>query len=514
MSILDVSNLAHAFGDKVLYKDSSFCLNRGEHMGVVGQNGTGKSTLIRTLLGEVMPDEGTIKWLPGIQPGYLDQHAELDGNTTIRGYLNTAYAELFETERKLNEINQQLITRFDDKLVEKAAGYQQTLEKSEFYRIDQLIGRVAAGLGLTAIGLDRRLDMISGGQRAKVILAKLLLQKPEAMLLDEPTNFLDKQHIEWFSGYLKSYPGAFMIVSHNLDFLDRVTSCICEIEFQKISRYSGSYSSYIRQKQLRRDEYVKNFESQRKEIQRTEVFIAKNMAGTKSKQAKSRQKMLDRIERLAPPTFLQKPSFRFLHSPVSAAVVLQAEALVVGYGAPLLPKLDFKLRNGARVALTGFNGIGKTTMLRTFIGELPQLSGTCRIAADTSVGYFEQDPKWEDDRLTPLKYILQTHPKMSPREARSKLASCGVKAEHADRPLSSLSGGEQAKVKLCGLIAKPCSLLLLDEPTNHLDAETKEAFQAALKAFPGSVILVSHEESFYSSWANQIINIENMVKKK
>jgi ATPase subunit of ABC transporter with duplicated ATPase domains len=234
------------------------------------------------------------------------------------------------------------------------------------------------------------------------------------------------------------------------------------------------------------------------------------MAGTKSWQAKSRLKMLNRMERLAPPAFLLKPSFQFKYSPLSAAVVLNAEDLVVGYGTPLFPKLDFKLMNGSRVALTGFNGIGKTTLLKTFIGELPQLSGTCRLDGKAAAGYFEQDLKWEDDKLTPLKYITEMYPKLTQKEVRSKLASCGVKAEHAEQPISTLSGGEQAKVKLCGLIIKPCSLLLLDEPTNHLDAETKEAFQAALKKYPGSVILVSHDKRFYNEWADTVFSVESL----
>jgi len=330
MALLEVTNLSHSFAEKMLYKDSSFELYKGEHLGVVGQNGTGKSTLIKILLKEILPDKGTIKWQNGITIGHLDQYANVDENQTIFAYLRTSFNELYEIEKKLNKLYEEMSENYNDVVMNKVSNYQELLEKSNFYGIDSTIQKVASGLGINAIGMDTYLKNLSGGQRAKVILAKLLLQKPEVLVLDEPTNFLDKEHINWLSEYLQTFEGAFIIVSHDFDFLERVTTCICDIEFNKIKKYKGSYSSFLKQKEFLREDYIRQYNSQQKEIKKLEEYIAKNKVRASTAQmAKSREKKLDKMEKIEKPTFTSKPHFRFSSLETTAQVILEVNNLEV-----------------------------------------------------------------------------------------------------------------------------------------------------------------------------------------
>lgn len=511
MSLLEVKNLSHSYGDKVLYQDASFGLYSGEHMGLVGQNGAGKSTLIKTLIGEVIPDDGLIKWFPKASVGHLDQYAQVDAGITVFDYLKQAYADLYKMEERLNGLYEKMAEDISEKLINQAANLQETLEDRDFYAIESHIYRVAAGLGITAIGMDKVLEKLSGGQRAKVILAKLLLEKPEVLLLDEPTNFLDKEHVEWLAKYLAGFEGAFILVSHDFDFLDQVTTCIGDIEFGTITKYHGNYSAFLKQKGQKREEYIRQYESQKKLIERTEEYIAKNkVRASTAAMAKSRQKKLDKIERMAPPTGLTKPIIRFKSTGITAQRVLEVRNLEVGYYYPLLPKLHFVLEQNQRVVITGFNGIGKSTLLKTLIGEIPPISGGFEFARNVVVGYYEQDLKWERESQTPLEIITEAFPKLSQKQTRAALSRCGVKAEHVLQPITTLSGGEQSRVKLCKLTLSPCNLLILDEPTNHLDYLAKESLQEALQDFDGTVILVSHEAAFYRDWADKVVEIEKM----
>ncbi|RHO58328.1 ABC transporter ATP-binding protein [Eubacterium sp. AM05-23] len=511
MSLLEVKDLSHSYGDKVLYHDASFELYNGEHMGLVGQNGAGKSTLIKTLIGEVIPDDGLIKWFPKASVGHLDQYAQVDAGITVFEYLKQAYADLYRMEERLNGLYEKMAEDTSEKLINQAANLQETLEDRDFYSIESHIYRVAAGLGITAIGMDKVLEKLSGGQRAKVILAKLLLEKPEVLLLDEPTNFLDKEHVEWLSKYLTGFEGAFILVSHDFDFLDQVTTCIGDIEFGTITKYHGNYSAFLKQKGQKREEYIRQYESQKKFIERTEEYIAKNkVRASTAAMAKSRQKKLDKIERMAPPTGLTKPMIRFKSTGITAQRVLEVKDLEVGYYYPLLPKLHFVLEQNQRVVITGFNGIGKSTLLKTLIGEILPISGSFEFARNVVIGYYEQDLKWEREGQTPLEIITEAFPKLSQKQTRSALSRCGVKAEHVLQPITTLSGGEQSRVKLCKLTLSPCNLLILDEPTNHLDYLAKESLQEALQDFDGTVILVSHEAAFYRDWADKVLEIEKM----
>lgn len=513
MSILKITDLTHSFGDKDLYKGATLSLYKGEHMGIVGQNGTGKSTLLKILLGEVVPTGGLIAWQNNITIGHLDQYAEVDGTLTMDAYLHSAYADLYAVEAKMNTLYQQMDEATTERQLRQAAACQELLQEKDFYTIDSHIARVAAGLGLTAIGMERTLNTLSGGQRTKTILAKLLLSKPDVLLLDEPTNFLDTEHIQWLSGYLTAFEGCFMIVSHDFEFLDAITNCICDIEFQTIRKYHGKYSEFVKQKAHLREEYIRQYHAQQREIEKLEDYIARNkVRAATAAMARGRQKKLDKIDRLAPTTVLAKPNITFKSMPLTAAHALTVQGLRVGYSYPLLPRLGFLVAGGQKVVIKGFNGIGKSTLLKTLMGKIPALDGSFAFDPAVKVGYFEQDMHWPDGSRTPLQIVTDAYPQLAPKQVRRELARYGVKAEHVIRPISTLSGGEQNKVKLCLLSMTPCNFLILDEPTNHLDAETKESLREAIIAFDGSVILVCHEEAFYRDFTDRVIDMEAILQ--
>ena len=513
MSLLEVKNLSHTYGDKKLYSNAGFELYKGEHMGIVGVNGAGKSTLLKIICGTAIPDEGEIKWQPNINIGILDQYAEIIEDYSVYDYLKTAFNELYKIEEKLNKLYEEMACNINENIMKKAALYQEILEEKEFYSIDSSIRKVATGLGIDAIGYDSQLNKLSGGQRAKVILAKLLLQSPDILLLDEPTNFLDKEHIKWLSEYLKDFKGAFIIVSHDFDFLDKITTCICDIDHKDIRKYNGGYCTFLKQKERLQEDYVRRYSEQQREIEKLEKYIAKNkVRASTAKMAKGRQKQLDKIERIDAPSFRTlKPVIKFKYAEATPNIALSVKNLEVGYRYAILPKMNFSIKNKEKVVITGFNGIGKSTLLKTIIGEIKCISGKVKFGENIKPGYYEQDLKWENDGMNPIEIISDEFPKMTQNEIRKHLSQCGVKSETALQSIKNLSGGEQSKVKLCRRTLTSCNLLILDEITNHMDLASKEALKEALVSYEGTVVLVSHEASFYEDLADRIIDIEKMI---
>lgn len=509
MSLLNITELSHSFGDNILFNNAQLSLNKGEHIGIVGQNGAGKSTLIKICTEQIIPDKGRIIWQPQITIGYLDQYAEIEKNITMITFLKSAFHKLYQIEKRMSTLYNQ-VANGDVNALKLAAQCQEQLELYDFYSIDTHIEQVASGLGLLSIGLKRPIEQMSGGQRAKVILAKLLLEKPDILLLDEPTNFLDKEHIIWLTDYLMNLENAFMIVSHDYKFLEKITSHVCDIDNYKITKYYGSYSEFLKKKTLLREDYIRQYSAQQKQIKKTEEFIRRNIAGRKSKMARGRQKQLDRIDKMQPLEQKEiKPFFRFAKLPLTNTEHLIVKHLSVGYYYPVLSDLNFSVKGGKKVVITGFNGIGKSTLLKTLIKQIPALQGSFYFSEQVKIEYFEQDLVWEDEEQTPIQIFSSTHPTLTIKEIRKQLSRCGLSSKHALQAIGTLSGGEQAKVKLCLLTMKPCNFLIMDEPTNHLDVQAKNSLQIALSEFPGTILLVSHEEAFYRDWAQQVINIGN-----
>lgn len=513
MSLLKITNLSHSFEDKILFNQADVLLNKGEHIGITGPNGAGKSTLLKICTGQILPDAGSIIWQPGVTIGYLDQYAQMDERITAGEFLKTAFRHLYEVERRMNHLYEQAV-QGDISVLEQAAKYQARLELSGFYNIDTKIGQVAEGMGLYSIGLERPIGQMSGGQRAKVILSKLLLENPDVLLLDEPTNFLDKEHVAWLSDYLMNIDKAFMVISHDTDFLEKIADRICDIEFQSIRKYHGNYSEFLSKKAFLHANYIRQYTAQQKEIKKTEEFIRKNIAGRKSKMARGRQKQLDRMNKMEALEQKEiKPVFCFTELPVPAKEHLVVKSLSVGYGNPILSGLDFVVKSGQKVVITGFNGIGKSTLLKTLAGQIQPLGGSFNFAEKTAIGYFAQDFLWKDDTQTPLQVVAGTFAGLRNQEVRRQLSRSGISSTLATQQIKSLSGGEQAKVCLCLLTWKPSNFLILDEPTNHLDIQAKDSLRKALEEFTGTILLVSHEEAFYRDWAHDIINIQGLYEE-
>ncbi|GAA0350804.1 ABC-F family ATP-binding cassette domain-containing protein [Bacillus horti] len=521
MSILDVEHITHTIADKTIFRNISFRLLAGEHVGLVGANGAGKSTLLRILCGDILPDAGRVQWISNVQVGHLEQHIQLKPEETILQFLLSAFSDLYKMESDMLHISEQMGQTSGkelDVLLKQFTDLQEALEHGDFYRLESKAEEVARGLGLTEIGLESRVDTLSGGQRTKLLLGKLLLQQPQVLLLDEPTNYLDTEHINWFKDYLKDYPNAFILISHDTDFMDAVVHLIYHLEHQEIQRYVGNHTQFLHAYELRKNEKTLAYRQQQAEIKKLETYIQKNkVRASTAKQAKSREKKLEKIERLDKPVILPRPRFSFPITGEPGETIMEARQLVVGYEQPLLPPLNLTLKRGMKVALIGYNGIGKSTSLKTILGHIPLLSGDVILGEQVKPAYFAQelhkDKSHPDDTHTAIEEVWHAFPHLTQREVRSALARCGLRSVHLKQSLASLSGGEQAKVRLCKLMLSDTNWLILDEPTNHLDLAAKDALREALIAYPGTILLVSHEPSFYQDWVTDVWDIEALINE-
>ncbi len=511
MSLLTVEDLSHNFGDRTLFKNVSFRLLAGEHVGLVGANGAGKSTLMNILTGKQLKDSGKVEWTPKVRYGYLDQHTNLTPGKTVRDVLKDAFLPLLEQEQEMNDIAMQMADADPDTLellLERMGEIQEALEIGDFYLIDVKVEEMANGLGIAAIGLERDVATLSGGQRTKVLLAKLLLEKPTVLLLDEPTNYLDEEHITWLTHYLKSYPYAFMLISHDTGFMNEVVDVIYHLEFAKLTRYTANYEKFLTMADINKNQHIDAYEKQQEFIKKQEDFIQRNKARySTSGRAKSREKQLDRIERIDRPEEAAKPTFGFKEARTSGKTVFEAKGLVIGYDRPLLPQMDVLIERGDKIAIVGMNGVGKSTLLKTVLGKIPPLDGKVYRGDFLHPAYFEQEVKAQ--AMTPLDDVWNEFSSMNQHEVRAALARCGLKNEHITRNLNQLSGGEQAKVRLCKLMLRESNWILFDEPTNHLDVVAKAELKRALQAFKGTVLLVSHEPDFYEDWVTKVWDVES-----
>lgn len=516
MSILTVKNINHGFGDRAIFEDVSFRLLKGEHIGLIGANGEGKSTFMNIITGKLMPDEGKVEWSNNVRVGYMDQHAQLQKGQSIRDILNGAFKYLFDLEAELMSITEKM-AEADEKtlenLLEKMGTIQDVLDNNGFYMIDAKVEEVAKGLGLTDVGLDKDVTDLSGGQRTKVLLAKLLLENPDILLLDEPTNYLDEKHVEWLKRYLESYENAFILISHDIPFLNSVINLIYHVENRKLNRYAGSYDDFMRVYEANKKQLEAAYERQQAEVAKLKDFVARNKARVATTgMAKARQKKLDKMEMIELTQEKPKPEFNFKAGKTSGKLIFETDNLKIGYDTPLSKPLNLKMERGQKIALVGANGLGKTTLLKSLLGEIPAISGSVTLGDYQNIGYFEQEIK-KANYNTCIEEVWNEFQAFTQYEVRAALAKCGLTTKHIESKITVLSGGEQAKVRLCKLINRETNILVLDEPTNHLDVEAKEELKRALKEYRGSILLVCHEPEFYQDVVTDIWNCEEWTTK-
>ena len=516
MSILNVEHLTHGFGDRAIFDDVSFRLLKGEHIGLVGANGEGKSTFMNIVTGKLMPDEGKVEWSKNVRVGYLDQHSTLTKGMTIESVLKSAFAWLFEQEEKMNQICDHLGEASPeemDSMMEELGTIQDMLDTHDFYVIDAKVEEVARALGLLDLGLDHDVTDLSGGQRMKVLLAKLLLEKPDILLLDEPTNYLDEEHISWLKRYLQEYENAFILISHDIPFLNDVINIIYHMENQKLDRYVGDYDKFQEVYEVKKSQLEAAYRKQQQEISELKDFVARNKARVATRNmAMSRQKKLDKMDVIELAAERPKPEFNFKLGRTPGKMVFETKDLVIGYDEPLSKPLNLSLERGHKVALVGANGIGKTTLLRSILGLIPSLKGTVDLGENLEIGYFEQEIKGENTN-TCIQEIWDEFPAFSQYEVRSALAKCGLTTKHIESQVRVLSGGEQAKVRLCKLMNRTTNILLLDEPTNHLDVDAKDELKRALKEYRGTVLLICHEPEFYQDIVGEVWDCSKWTTK-
>lgn len=509
MSILNVEHLNHGFGDRTIFTDVSFRLLKGEHIGLIGANGEGKSTFMNIITGKLMPDEGKIEWAKRVRVGYLDQHTVLKPGMTIRDVLASAFDFLFEMEERMNEVYGlmgEASPEEMDALMEESGTLQDLLDAHDFYMIDSKVEEVARALGLLDLGLDTDVTALSGGQRTKVLLAKLLLEKPDILLLDEPTNYLDAEHIEWLKRYLNDYENAFILISHDIPFLNSVINLIYHMDNGELNRYPGDYNKFQEVYAMKKAQLEAAYNKQQKEIADLKDFVARNKARVATRNmAMSRQKKLDNMDVIELAAEKPKPEFHFKEARTPGRYIFETRDLVIGYDEPLSSPLNIQMERGEKIVLTGSNGIGKTTLLKSLLGLIPSISGTVEQGEFLQIGYFEQEMDQSID-TTCIEEMWKEFPGFSQYEVRAALAKCGLTTKHIESKVKVLSGGEQAKVRLCKLINRDSNVLVLDEPTNHLDVDAKDELKRALLAYKGSILMVCHEPEFYEGLATRVID--------
>ena len=456
-----------------------------------------------------MPDEGKVEWAKDVRVGYLDQHSVLQPGMTIRDVLKSAFEFLYDVEARMTELCAAMGEASDEELpgmMEEFGNIQDILDVHDFYIIDTKIEEIAHAFGLDAMGLDTDVTALSCGQRTKVLLGKLLLEKPDILLLDEPTNYLDVEHIEWLKRYLIDYENAFILISHDIPFLNSVINLVYHMENGELTRYVGDYDKFEEVYAVKKAQLEAAYKRQQQEISELKDFVARNKARVATRNmAMSRQKKLDKMEVIELAAERPKPEFHFKEARAASRYIFQTEGLVIGYDEPLSRSITISMERGEKLVLKGANGIGKTTLLKSILGIIPPISGKVTLGDYLFPGYFEQEMTGAKNN-TCIEELWQSFPSFTQYEIRSALAKCGLTTKHIESQVRVLSGGEQAKVRLCKLINKETNVLLLDEPTNHLDVDAKDELKRALTAYKGSILLICHEPEFYEDFATKVLD--------
>lgn len=520
--LLNVEHLYKYFNGQALLKDINFTVEDREAVGLIGINGCGKSTLLNIITGSEGYDKtpeglGSVNIAGKASIGFLRQNSGLNSELTIGEEMKNAFAPLLETLDKMKVLEKKMADGGDiDSISHEYAELSSYFEARDGYRIDVKIKQVLNGMGFGSTPTDRVISTLSGGEKTRLALAKLLLEEPNLLILDEPTNHLDFETLMWLEDYLKGYKGAIIIVSHDRYFLNKVCTRICEIEQGRLTSYRGDYSSYLVQKKMNAERQLKEYEAQQKEIAKLEDYVAKNLVrASTSKMAKSRQHMLDRIERIDKPLMYSKPpkiKLEYDIEPTKDIVRVVDCPLVVGEGADkkeLIKSLTMNVRRGEHVAIIGANGIGKTSILKLIQGIIPHDGGNISWGGNVKISYFEQEHAILDPHKTVLEEIMDRYPRLSEQQARSVLGAVLLTGENVFKPISVLSGGERAKLCFAIMALNRGNVLVLDEPTNHLDLSTKEVLEDALAEFGGTIILVSHDRYLLNKVASRIIEIKH-----
>ena len=520
--LLNVEHLYKYFNGQALLKDINFTVEDREAVGLIGINGCGKSTLLNIITGSEGYDKtpeglGSVNIAGKASIGFLRQNSGLNSELTIGEEMKNAFAPLLETLDKMKVLEKKMADGGDiDDISHEYAELSSYFEARDGYRIDVKIKQVLNGMGFGSTPTDRVISTLSGGEKTRLALAKLLLEEPNLLILDEPTNHLDFETLMWLEDYLKGYKGAIIIVSHDRYFLNKVCTRICEIEQGRLTSYQGDYSSYLVQKKMNSERQLKEYEAQQKEIAKLEDYVAKNLVrASTSKMAKSRQHMLDRIERIDKPLMYSKPpkiKLEYDIEPTKDIVRVVDCPLVVGEGADkkeLIKSLTMNVRRGEHVAIIGANGIGKTSILKLIQGIIPHEGGNISWGGNVKISYFEQEHAILDPRKTVLEEIMDRYPRLSEQQARSVLGAVLLTGENVFKPISVLSGGERAKLCFAIMALNRGNVLVLDEPTNHLDLSTKEVLEDALAEFSGTIILVSHDRYLLNKVASRIIEVKH-----
>lgn len=509
MGILKINGLAKAFGIEELFHDVNFEVRRGERVGFVGANGAGKSTLMKILMGQVEADGGQIQLDSADTIGYVEQQSDF-GEGTLYDEFRRAFDDIIELGERKRALEKKIAVEHDEETMAAYSKVVEQFERLEGYDYESRIRRVAFGLGFTEEEFTKDVQHFSGGQKTRICLVKALLREPDFLFLDEPTNHLDIHMIEWLEGFLKSYHGGVLLISHDRYFLDKVATRILELENKTVTSYEGNYTYFMKVKTQRRAALQSAYEKQQEHIRKTEEYIRKYKAGIKSKQARGRQSQLNRLERIVlPPEDASFNYFAFNTPPECAQRVAELEDVSMSFGArEIFKHISLLIRKGDGVALVGPNGAGKTTLLRVLVGELESPTGRVKIGSRVKIGYFSQQHEGLHMENTVLDEIMYEYG-IGEEQARKYLGAFLFHGDEVLRRIGDLSGGEQSRVAFLKLMLTGANFLVLDEPTNHLDIPAREAVEEALMAYPGTFLAVSHDRYFLDKVANCTLELED-----
>ena len=512
--LYQISRGSKAFGTETVFEDIQFEIRGTEKIAVVGRNGCGKSTLLKIMTGELELDKGEIHSTSGTRIGYLAQTTFPDETLTVREDLEKVFEPLQKLKAQLDKLTERMATDYSEAVLDRYAQLETQFEMAGGYTWQSELMTVFTKFGFQEEMLDRIINTFSGGQKTRLAFVKLLLSKPDILLLDEPTNYLDEQHIRWLKTYLQNYENAFILISHDMPFTNEVVNLIYHMENCRLTRYVGNVDEFHRLYEQNKLALEAAYQRQQQEIARMEDFVARNKARVATRgMANSRAKKLAKMERIELSAEKPKPTFRFQMGKTPGKVIFSTSDLMIGYDEPLSKPINRVLEKGQKVVITGANGLGKTTLMKSLMGLIPPVSGSVQLGEHVEIGYFEQEIT-EPIRRTCIEELWQTYPAYSQYEIRSALARCGLTTDQIESQVMVLSGGEQAKLRLCKLLNTPYNVLFLDEPTNHLDQDAKDELHKAIAEYPGTVLLVCHEKEFYSDLADAVWDLSEVSLRR